>query len=404
MKLLVEVSQGIGNCVQGTPLCHALWLLGHDVDLFVNQPQKAVKLTAEMWRNWPVVGRVWTHRSQFKVRDYDFAVVAYGRKLMQLLFPPGLSLCLRPSAVLNQSESDANVGLARALGYTGDTPTCFAGASGRDFKLPAGAITVHAGCAWFAPEKRWPHWKQVCESLRAEGRHVVIVGTQSDRSPERWEDAYANYFDLSLIDLNALLRQASAHFGNDSGVGHLAAAAGLPGVIVFGPTSPVKNHPNSRVITALAAPAHEGEEHDLVATKPVPIGRLPFEEVWAAIARVLKDPRRDPPRNLPERAQDSAAAREQVLRAIKVEEEADSRYLKLEGDYARLCATNALSIGNGVARDEMIRRAGAMQLELFEAKLAEGGKKARHKARAHARDAMRGGYLFRGLLSYLRAL
>ena len=40
MKLLVEISQGLGNCVQGTPLLHALWLW------FVH-PETAAPVTVE---------------------------------------------------------------------------------------------------------------------------------------------------------------------------------------------------------------------------------------------------------------------------------------------------------------------------------------------------------------------
>lgn len=309
MKLLVEVSQGLGNCVQGTPLCHALWLMGHEIDLFVNRDQGEAQIAADLWRKWPVVSRVFAHRREIRVSDYDFGISAYGRKLTQRLFAPGLSLCVMQSAVKKQSETEANVELARFLGYAGATPRCYVGQSERKFNLPKNSITIHAGCSWFAPEKRWPHWSQICTRLRAEGLNVVLVGTSSDRSPDRWEDGFTSYFDLSVLDLNALLSEATAHFGNDSGVGHLAAAVGLPGVILFGPTNPVKNAPNSRVMLPLVAPKLEGEEHEQNAGKPVPIDRLSVQQVWESISRVLLNPQRDPDRGLPARINDSPDAR-----------------------------------------------------------------------------------------------
>jgi heptosyltransferase-2 len=44
----------------------------------------------------------------------------------------------------------------------------------------------------------------------------------------------------------ALLRKALLFVGNDSGVMHLAAAAGIPLVALFGPQSPVKFGPWSK--------------------------------------------------------------------------------------------------------------------------------------------------------------
>jgi GT2 family glycosyltransferase len=71
----------------------------------------------------------------------------------------------------------------------------------------------------------------------------------------------------------------------------------------------VKNAPNSRVLTPLVAPRHEGEEHEQSAQKPVPIARLSIDHVWSAISKVLTDPRRDPERALPARVQDSPESR-----------------------------------------------------------------------------------------------
>ncbi len=635
MKLLVEVSQGLGNCVQGTPLCHALNLLGHDVDMFVNRysGEKAAESFAEIWRGWPIIGKVFTNRRQFNARDYDFGISAYGRKLMQRLFPPGLALGVMQHSVKRQSESEADVEIARFLGYAGDTPKSYVPASERKFNLPPRTVTIHAGCSWFAPEKKWPRWPEVCARLKSEGWNPIILGTEDDRSKERWEDAYETQFKLGIKDVMALLQEATAHFGNDSGVGHLAAAAGLPGLILYGPTSPIKNAPNSRVLLPLVAPKQEGEEHEQAAKKPVPIDRLTFDEVWSAISRVLANPQRDPERNLPARRADSPEARwrgyiemtqaqrevagvteianlpqgfkpsvsvvipsfnrkESALRAVnsvlaqteKGEKDVEvllvddgstdgtkeafaqppervryllkpnggassarnvglrraqgeyvafldsddewlpdklaiqlsfndtvagvsrhihinedgsrqekpdaipedfvlgspklfadlyrkleyktstlivhrhlldkvglfnerfpisndwdfflrvsraarpenfnvcpdalaiihrsddsisrgNRYVALEHAYTRICTLNALLLGSGlVSRETMIRRAGAKQLELSRAKLAEGGKRAKHKARSHARDAMRAGFWLQGALRYLRAL
>ena len=49
--------------------------------------------------------------------------------------------------------------------------------------------------------------------------------------------------DLDLPTVAAVARLASAFVGNDSGVSHLAAAVGAPGVVIFGPTDPARWRP-----------------------------------------------------------------------------------------------------------------------------------------------------------------
>ncbi|MBZ0137292.1 MAG: glycosyltransferase [Planctomycetes bacterium] len=317
MKLLVEISQGLGNCIQGTPLLRALWLMGHDVDLYINSPI-ADKLKP-LWTDWEILGRIYTHHDQFHVSDYDFGVSAYGRRQLVRMFPPGLCLKVEKRHVKHQSETEANLEPARWLGYAGPVPRSYV--KGHDPNLalppeqrhkrtpPTGGVIVHAGCDPASRARRWSHWAEVCRRIAATGRDVIVVGTHDDRSEDNWEDEFTARFHMDLPELTALLGTAAFHFGNDSGVGHLAAAMGLPGLVLFGPSNPVKSAPNSIVMRTLVAPAEEGEGRDVNHARPVPIGRLSVEQVWAEVAKVLEDPRRDPERELPPRVEDSVEKR-----------------------------------------------------------------------------------------------
>lgn len=310
MRLLVEISQGAGNCVQGTPLVHALWLMGHDVDLFINS-NLATKLKP-LWEGWDKLGRVFTSPREFNVRDYDFGVSAYGRRQLTRLFAPGMCLKIENRHVQRQNESNANTELARWLGYNGPTPPQFVQPSDRKFDLPERFITIHAGCDPATLKyKNWPHWHDFARRLKEAGWTVVAVGTDSDRSADNWErDFHADVsFNLSFTDLCALMSRATFHFGNDSGYGHIAAALNLPGMVLFGPTDPVKNRPHSPVMRIAVADIHEGEERDLHAERPVPISRLTLDEVWAKAEQVLKDPARAEWPTLPERVTDSVEQR-----------------------------------------------------------------------------------------------
>lgn len=97
--------------------------------------------------------------------------------------------------------------------------------------------------------------------------------------------------DWDLVDLAALLARAAVFVGNDSGVGHLAAAVGIPGVIVFGPTSPRRWRPISpRLRAVLAARTGDGG---------IPLAALPATRVIAALRRVFTLTTPDPAISVP---------------------------------------------------------------------------------------------------------
>jgi len=63
---------------------------------------------------------------------------------------------------------------------------------------------------------------------------------------------------LEVAALAALLAGCAGYLGNDSGVSHLAAALGVPSVVVFGPTDPARwapLGPQVRVVRSPAPPA-----------------------------------------------------------------------------------------------------------------------------------------------------
>ena len=78
--------------------------------------------------------------------------------------------------------------------------------------------------------------------------------------------------DLQLGELAALAGLARGFIGNDSGVSHLAAAAGAPGVVIFGPTEPERWRPLG----------------DVQIIHKNPLKCLTVEEVWPAIAAMIQ--------------------------------------------------------------------------------------------------------------------
>ncbi len=105
-------------------------------------------------------------------------------------------------------------------------------------------VVIHPGSGGYSPARRWDpaSFAAVAEALHAErNARIVLVGTaQDDVGAVVAHMAHAP-LDLSgrttLGELAALLREADLFIGADSGVMHLAAAAGTPGVAIFGPSN-----------------------------------------------------------------------------------------------------------------------------------------------------------------------
>ncbi|HYE38417.1 MAG TPA: glycosyltransferase family 9 protein, partial [Ramlibacter sp.] len=115
--------------------------------------------------------------------------------------------------------------------------------------LRAGYVVVHAPSMW--EYKQWPlaHYEAVVRSLLAQGRQVVLTGSAGERdqaciAPLRALGAEPQLLDtssrLDFGQLTTLLQGAALYIGPDTSVSHLAAAAGLPVVAVFGPTNPLR--------------------------------------------------------------------------------------------------------------------------------------------------------------------
>jgi heptosyltransferase-3 len=82
---------------------------------------------------------------------------------------------------------------------------------------------------------------------------VVVLGpAEESLEPVFRESGIAVLKNLELATVAAIARLAAAFVGNDSGVSHLAAAVGTPGVVIFGPTDPARWRPLGRRIGVLA--------------------------------------------------------------------------------------------------------------------------------------------------------
>jgi heptosyltransferase III len=89
-------------------------------------------------------------------------------------------------------------------------------------------------------------WVTLGRWLVDQGLAVVVAGGASDQRAysehvvERLPDAVNLVGQVTLPALGYLLSRAAVYIGTDTAVSHMAAAVGVPTVVLFGPSNPVK--------------------------------------------------------------------------------------------------------------------------------------------------------------------
>lgn len=107
----------------------------------------------------------------------------------------------------------------------------------------SGPLAFHPGSG--SERKNWPvnKWVELIRTIFAEtDQRILLVGGEADAArleflrdslPGERLDFARN---LSLVDLAKRLQSCAGFVGHDSGISHLAAALGLPGIVLWGDT------------------------------------------------------------------------------------------------------------------------------------------------------------------------
>lgn len=145
---------------------------------------------------------------------------------------------------------DRNLELAVAAGASERVLTCPLPPGRPEGSLPEGRFVLAAPLAGWT-SKQWPleYYAELAAKLPVP---LVLNGAPSQESALR-AVAGAHVHISSVSGLIDATRRAAAVVGVDSGPLHLAAALGVPGVAIFGPTDPARNGPYSDVIRTLRA-------------------------------------------------------------------------------------------------------------------------------------------------------
>jgi ADP-heptose:LPS heptosyltransferase len=256
-SVLVHLASGIGNVVMATPLLIALDEMGFPVHvrLDADYPQ-----TADLLTGWSVVRSVgggadrdvrFAHHVPAIPPFYWFRFAREYRGRERVLARP-------PDAEFYRDEQAYYLRFAHMLGYP---------ATARPhYRLPIGPsadsapdtrlVVLAPGCkTGIMAAKRWPGYAALAERLDA----VAVVGTADDLASFGGSTATFPAHCRMLAGRLTLRATAEVMAGarvvvaNDSGLAHVAAAVGVPTLMLFGPTphealGPLP--PNVRVLRA----------------------------------------------------------------------------------------------------------------------------------------------------------
>jgi len=133
--------------------------------------------------------------------------------------------------------------------------------------IPAPYAVIHPFAS--ASGKTWPAGKfiEISQRLRESGLDPIILAGPTDE-PAQFHH-YQTWRNEPIERVKSLLAGAQLFVGNDSGPAHIAAAFGIPIVMLFGESDPV-----------IWAPWRTESQ---VLTAPYGIGAISTDRVWSAI-------------------------------------------------------------------------------------------------------------------------
>jgi len=290
--LLITLSN-IGDAIMTTPVMTAL----HDKYPLAVMDIVTDARASEIFSHCPYKGKLFLKDKQAGWRATLALVRSLRRKHYDLvvdLRTDGLTLLLRARRRLTRRGSQAAgvhavqrhfgvIGVREAV--TGLPPTCL-WLSQQERNFAQRQLAYLPGTRWLAlgpgarwAPKRWPAaaFRALVEQLQAQFDGIVLLGSPADVDScqqiagQRALPCLNLAGNTSLLQAAAVLQRAALFVGNDSGLGHLAAACNTPTLTVFGPGDPARYHPWHPYARWLQSDSGD-------------IADIPVEEVAAAIA------------------------------------------------------------------------------------------------------------------------
>jgi ADP-heptose:LPS heptosyltransferase len=143
--------------------------------------------------------------------------------------------------------------------------------------LSRGFLAIHPGSG--SPAKNWPadRLAALVDALGGGRPWLLVVGPADEEvaAPLRRRTHAVFLREPPVRVLGALLGRAGLYVGNDSGVSHLAAAAGAPTLALFGPTDPAVWSPVGPRVETVRSPNRSMDGLDLASVRAAAARLLP---------------------------------------------------------------------------------------------------------------------------------
>ena len=296
-RLLVVTLSNIGDVVLTTPLFEALATAYPNtlIDIVADTRSAALLTPA------PYAGEVFLYHKRAGWRARGLLLRALRRRSYRVIVDlrgPILGYLLRADTRLRKPYSRSPgshavqehfAALAPLLPGV-SPPPCRLYLSTHSTDAAAKLLTALPGRQWLAlapganwPGKKWPrnHYRSLLELAAPFFDGAILLGSaqETDDLAALADLALPTLATAGITDLGtaaALLAQARAFVGNDSGLGHIAAAMGTPSLTVFGPGDPTRYRPWGRHAHIVLAP-----QENLSALTP--------QQVWLALQALLNE-------------------------------------------------------------------------------------------------------------------
>jgi len=264
-KVLLITLSNIGDAIMTTPVMEALHAKYPRAQMDIVTDARSV----ELFEHCPYRGNLFLRDKQQGWRG----TLALLRQLRQARYDlvvdlrtDGLAWLLRARRRLGRwgcKKADSHAVeqhmavIAKREHVTGIPPVCI-WLSSAEQRFAQQALSALPGNRWLAlgpgarwEPKRWPvrHYVTLADRLQREFDAVLLLGSTADTACCRELAAALSLPCLNLagkttlLQAGALLQHARLFVGNDSGLGHLAAAAGIPSLTLFGPGDPSRYRP-----------------------------------------------------------------------------------------------------------------------------------------------------------------
>jgi len=238
-KILFICGGGIGNIVQSLPAIQAISSEKCIVDLKLEC--NSSKDVNEIFK-LPCVRQIVENPTE----EYDYQLngpFTSGRRYRSKNY-------IKPNLNYAQHVPEAKIyfSMAVQMGITAKLPDAKIAVPLSGYDPPKGSVAIYPGSKHNWAMKRWDKYDELAKHFK----HVVIVGTKKDvishgdptwiTDPWKWPEN-VEFYHGSLSEQAYAISKCDKFIGNDGGLGHVAAATGIPTFILFGPSSNIKNKP-----------------------------------------------------------------------------------------------------------------------------------------------------------------